>query len=135
LNISSADSTGKLTGYRARQKFGAAENGVSFGRYLTSVGVDFVAMSQRTFGVDNPATLAVFRTGKGSPNAYPKLGPVILSELMFHPPDIGGTNGLDNTLDEFIELQNITANPARCTIRPRRQTPGRSTAEFPTRFR
>jgi hypothetical protein len=41
-------------------------------------------------------------------NSTPRLGPVV-SELMFHPPDGGGTN--DNTRDEYIELINPTANP------------------------
>jgi hypothetical protein len=112
---------GVLTGYRAAVSFGAAANGVSFGRHRTSVGaVDFVALSQRTFGADAPATVEAFRTGAGQGNAYPLVGPVVLSEIMFHPPD-AGTN--DNSRDEFIELRNITgtnvalydpANPANC---------------------
>ena len=105
-----ADPQGNLTGYRTGVKFGAAENPVSFGRYNTSVGTDFTAMSQRTFGVDSPATLAEFRTGTGLSNAYPRVGPVIINEIHYHPPDIispGVTN--DNSLDEFIELQNIAA--------------------------
>ena len=102
----SAATNGVLTGYRAEVKFDAAENGVSFGRYRRSDGqYDFVAMSARTFGVDSPATVAQFRTGTGLANAYPKVGPVVISEIMYHPPDIG-TN--DNTADEFIELRNIT---------------------------
>ncbi len=105
-----ADSAGNLTGYRTSVKFGAAENPVSFGRYNTSVKTDFTAMSQRTFGVDSPSSLAEFRTGKGLSNAYPKVGPIVINEIHYHPPDVitpGATN--DNTLDEFIELQNITA--------------------------
>ncbi len=100
-----ADANGALTGYRASAKFGAAENGVSFGRFETSVGVDFPALSQRTFGMDNPATVAEFRTGTGLSNAYPKVGPLVINEIMYHPADV---NGADNTRDEFIELQNIT---------------------------
>ncbi|PYJ01969.1 MAG: hypothetical protein DME25_17140 [Verrucomicrobia bacterium] len=97
-----------LTGYRAQVSFGAAENGVSFGRYVTSLGEShFVAMSQRTFGSDNPDTVEQFRTGTGLANSAPKVGPIVISEIMYHPPDIGGTN--DDTLNEFIELRNITA--------------------------
>lgn len=105
--LSTGNSTGSLTGFRRSVDFGAAENGVSFGRYFTSTEVDFVAMSQRTFGTDNPSILSQFRTGTGLTNAYPKVGPIVLNELMYHPPDIG-TN--DNTLDEFIELLNVTGN-------------------------
>ncbi|MGC3960961.1 MAG: hypothetical protein QM813_24430 [Verrucomicrobiota bacterium] len=104
--LSQADGSGNLTGYRTGVLFDAAANGASFGRYQTSVGVDFVALSQRTFGADNPITLTQFRTGGGVTNAYPLVGPVIISEIMYHPPDYG-TNTPD--LEEFIELQNITA--------------------------
>jgi hypothetical protein len=99
---------GALTGYRAQVSFDAAENGVSFGRYRTSAGsFDFVPMSARTFGQDSPGTVAQFRLGMGKTNAYPKVGPVVISEIMYQPPLIG-TN--DNTRDEFIELRNLTAS-------------------------
>ena len=111
VNLSSADASGNLTGYRSRQKFGAAENGVSFGRFRTSVGVDFVAMSQRSFGVDDPATLTQFRAGTGKPNAYPRVGPIVINEIMYHPITIDGTNSTENTDEEFIELHNITDAP------------------------
>jgi hypothetical protein len=98
-----------LTGWRAKVKFGAAPNGVSFGRYVTSDHrEEFVAMSARTFGVDDPETVEEFRNGLGASNAYPRVGPVVISEIMYHPPELG-TN--DNTRDEFIELRNITTAP------------------------
>jgi hypothetical protein len=50
--------------------------------------------------------VAEFRTGPGAPNPYPKIGPVVISELMYHPPDVG-TN--DNAFDEYIELHNPSA--------------------------
>ena len=106
--LSAADTNGVLTGFRATVKFGAAEDRVSFGRYETSVGVDFVAMNQRTFGVDEPANILEFRAGRGAPNSGPKIGPIVISEIHYHPPDVGGQ---DNSADEFIELQNITAVP------------------------
>jgi hypothetical protein len=107
--VLSAYANNALTGYRARVDFGAAANGVSFGRYVTSDGrAQFVAMSARTFGVDDPGSVEDFRTGLGLPNAYPRVGPVVISEVMYHPPDLG-TN--DNTRDEFIELRNITTAP------------------------
>jgi len=99
---------GPLSGYRTSESFGPAEPGVSFGRYLNSQGEEqFVAMSQHTFGADNPIDLETFRSGTGLPNAYPLVGPVVLSEIMYHPPDLGG---LDNLRDEFIELFNITGS-------------------------
>src|SRR6185503_16081613 len=44
------NASGDLTGFRTSEKFGAAENGVSFGRYPTSIGFDFTALRQRTVG-------------------------------------------------------------------------------------
>jgi hypothetical protein len=104
----SAATNGVLTGYRSQVKFDASANGVSFAHYRRSVGdYDFVAMSARTFGVDNPANVAQFRTGNGLANAYPKVGPVVINEIMYHPPDLG-TN--DNARDEFIELKNTSVS-------------------------
>ena len=87
----SGDGT-RLTGFYHGYAFGAAENGVSFGRYHTSTGgVHFVAQSANT---------------PGATNATPKVGPVIVSEIMYHPVDLAG--GVDNLVEEFIELRNIT---------------------------
>jgi len=72
--------------------------------------VDFVAQSSRTFGADNPATLAQFRTGTGLMNAGPKVGPVVLNEIMYHPVTVTGTNSTENTDDEFVELFNFSTN-------------------------
>ncbi len=107
LSAATADGS-ELLGYRASVDFGPAENGVTFGHYLTSVGADFTALSSRTLGADAPSTVAEFRLGTGLPNALPKVGPVVISEIQYHPPDLG-TN--DNTLDEFVELLNITGAP------------------------
>jgi hypothetical protein len=95
-------------------KFDAAQNGVSFGRYVNSAGkVDYPAMSALTFGtsvtrLDPTNMLAVFRTGQGASNSLPRVGPVIFNEIMFQPPPLGS---LDNERDEFIELKN-TSNVA-----------------------
>jgi len=104
--VLSAATNNSLTGYRARVDFGAAANGVSFGRYVTSDARDeFVAMSAHTFGVSDPGSVTEFRAGTGGTNAYPKVGPIVISEVMYHPPDVGGA---DNTRDEFIELRNTS---------------------------
>jgi len=105
LYLFSTDLQENLTGYRTSAEFGAAESGFSFGRYNTSQKTEFTALSQRTFGVDSPGTAAEFRTSNGLPNAYPKVGPIVISEIQYHPP--GVPSGSDNALDEFIELQNI----------------------------
>jgi len=104
--LSLTDAQGNLTGYRASVDFGPQVNGVTFGRFETSIGFDFPALSERTLGVDNPATVEQFRTGRGKTNSYAKVGPVVIGEIMYHPPDLG-TN--DNSRDEFIELYNFGA--------------------------
>ena len=88
----SGDAATNLTGYFHGFKFGAAQNAVSFGRYVTSVGEDhFAAQITNTLG---------------APNAGPRVGPIVLNEIMYEPAPVTGTN--NNTLDEFIELRNIT---------------------------
>ncbi len=88
-----ANTNTNLTGYAHGFTFGAAPNGVSFGRYVNSQGDEqFVLQSQNTLGTNN---------------AYPRIGPVVISEIMYHPPDLPG--GVVDTLDEFIELQNLTS--------------------------
>jgi len=92
--IFSGDSAGELTGYVQGWSFGAAEDGVSFGHYISSDLRDhFVAQTAPSFGTDNPG---------------PKVGPVVISEIYYHPPDLAG--GVDNSEDEFIELRNITGS-------------------------
>lgn len=87
----SGDANTNLTGYFHGYDFPAAPNGVSFGRYTNSQGeVSFVLQSAVTLG---------------AANAYPRVGPLVISEIMYHPPDL---NGVDDSLNEFIELQNIT---------------------------
>ena len=97
----SGNATTNLTGYYHGFDFGAAPNGVSFGRYLTSQGQEhFVLQSTNTPGTNN---------------APPRVGPIVISEIMYHPPDIGGA---DDYLDEYLELHNITATnvPLYCTF-------------------
>jgi hypothetical protein len=89
----SGDATTNLTGYAHGFTFGAAPNPVSFGRYVNS-------QSREFFILQSANTL-------GQRNAYPRVGPVVISEIMYHPPDLFG--GADDDLNEFIELQNITA--------------------------
>jgi hypothetical protein len=116
--LTEPDSNGVLVSYLERS-FPAAENGFPFGRLITSDGrTEFTAMACHSFGRDDnlpagEAGLAAFRTGTGRTNACgPKIGPVVISEIMFQPPDIVtdvATN--DNALDEFVELHNVLNQP------------------------
>ncbi len=89
--LSQADGLGNLTGYRAQISFGPSANGVSFGRYQTSVGIDFAPQSVLSLG---------------SANAYPLIGSVVIGELMADPVAVPGLAAADG---EFVELQNRTA--------------------------
>jgi hypothetical protein len=93
--FSGGAATTNLTGYVHGFDFGAQFNGATFGRYVTTSGKE-VFVSQ-------------IRPTLGGPNAGPRVGPVVLSEIMYYPPDVL-TNGVavDNSQDEYIELMNIT---------------------------
>ena len=84
----SGDGAGNLTGYSHGFVFQAADDNVSFGRYVNSVGDEgFPAQVARTFGVAN---------------GPPLVGPVVINEIQYSP--LTG-------YDEFLELKNISANP------------------------
>ena len=77
---------GGLTGYSEQEKFDASDPGVSLGRYLKSTGTyNFVALSVPTPGAEN---------------AYPHVGPVVITEIMYHPDEAGDA--------EYVELLNIS---------------------------
>jgi hypothetical protein len=81
----SADPDGKLTGFSDGFTFGASENGVTFGRLVTTDGqAQYPAQSRPSLGL---------------PNAGPKVGPVVINEIHYHPQGTG---------PEFVELKNIT---------------------------
>lgn len=86
----SADTAGNLTGYSDGFDFGDAQNGITFGRYVNSIGE-----------VQYPPQLAAT---SGQTNAGPKIGPVVINEINYAPR--AGE-------DEFIELKNISGQPVR----------------------
>lgn len=109
LWLSETDPTGQATGFRSRLDFEPAANGVSHGRHRTSVGWDFAPLSRRTFGRDTPASLEEFRQGTGLPNAYPLVGPVVITEIHYRPVVPGDPAFPEDPLDEFIELHNVSS--------------------------
>jgi hypothetical protein len=87
----SADAAGNLTGYFEEREFGASETNVSFGRYEKSTSThNFVAMQNPTPGL---------------PNSDPKVGPIVISEIMYNL-------NLDPLVQDdkwdYVELTNIT---------------------------
>ena len=85
---SAVDLYGRLTGYRQVEGFGPSQTNVSLGRYFkpSTGNYNFVAMAS-----DTPWL----------PNANPKVGPVVINEIMYNPPS-------GNQNEEYIELHNIT---------------------------
>jgi hypothetical protein len=85
------DSNSNLTGYRQREDFGASADDVTFGRYYRS-------------STDSYNFVAMISTTQGYANSGPKIGPVVISEIMYNPefvhPDA-----------EYIELKNISGAP------------------------
>lgn len=84
----SADGAGNLTGYSDGFSFPAAENPVSFGRHVNSLG-DISHPPQR-------------QNSLGAVNAGPRIGPVVINEIHYEPApgDV-----------EFVELKNISGTP------------------------
>ncbi|PYM14579.1 MAG: hypothetical protein DME18_06385 [Verrucomicrobia bacterium] len=86
----SADAAGNLTGYSDGFSFGAAQNGVTFGRYVISTGeAQYPAQRVNTLGASN---------------AGPRVGPVVINEIRYHPAPGD---------EEFIELKSITNAPLK----------------------
>lgn len=105
LYVSEADASDQLVRYVDQYQYGASQNGFSFGRYPDGTG-DFMTLSAPTFGVSGPASVDDFRTGTGARNAGPKVGPVVINEIMYHPSE---TNALGRMPAEYIELLNVSA--------------------------
>lgn len=89
LYLHSARLPGRLSGYQHSVAFGSAPRGLSFGRYVNGAG-------QERFPLQSAPSL-------GQANAYPAIGPVVISKLM-----VSSATGL-----EYIELTNLTAEPVK----------------------
>jgi hypothetical protein len=81
---------GQITGYTHGFNFDASENGVSFGRFVSSTGVEHFP-AQKTLTLNTT-------------NSYPLVGPVVISEIMYNP----ATGAV-----EYVELTNISAGTVR----------------------
>ncbi len=87
----SSDASSNLTGYVDGFSFGATANGVSLGRYANTAGE-----------IDYPPQIAVTL---GRTNAGPLVGPIVISEIMYHPPPTVSSNASAS----FIELANLSS--------------------------
>ena len=93
---SALDANSNLTGYREKEDFGASETGVSFGRYYkaSTNSYNFVPMASIT---------------PGAANAYPKIGPIVITEIMYNP-DWPANGNYANDEYEYIELRNTSGS-------------------------
>jgi hypothetical protein len=93
---SGLDGYGRLTGYREKEDLGASESDISLGRYYkkSTNNYNFVALDHNT---------------PGAANAYPRVGPIIISEIMYHP-DWPPASIYDNDKFEYVELKNISGS-------------------------
>jgi len=96
LWLFSGDEHTNLTGYACGVEFGPTPNGVSLGRHVTSQGDEHFVIQR---------DLSLGRT-----NAGPRVGPIIIRSIMYHPPDvIANIVATDDATMEFIELFNLAA--------------------------
>jgi hypothetical protein len=93
--LTSADAAGNLTAFVEHVEFGAAKNGESFGRWPDATG-GLYPLKNRTLG--EPNNLA----GNG-----PRIGPILISEVMYKPSVSAGQNPDDY---EYVEIFNPTAS-------------------------
>lgn len=107
--LSEADTAGTLTGRRVHARVPATANAESFGLHRTSIGWDFAPMSRLSFGRDLPTSVQEFRQGQGLPNPYPRIGPVVISEIHLWPRS--GPDGTENPDLEYVELHNLSSQP------------------------
>jgi hypothetical protein len=85
LYLFSGDATTNLTGYSHSFDYGAAAPSVSFGRLVISTGEEqWPAQVVNTFG---------------AANAGPRVGPLVINEILYHPA---------TGFDEFVELYNLS---------------------------
>lgn len=91
--LMAADGQGDLTHFVDHVDFRPAVEGETFGRWPNGEGVLY-PMTQITLG---------------SENSGPRVGPVVISEVMYNPVDPDGEGGIDPADLEFLEIYNPTA--------------------------
>ncbi|HUS36074.1 MAG TPA: CotH kinase family protein [Verrucomicrobiae bacterium] len=98
IYLFSANAQTNLTGYVYGFKYGTRKIGETIGRSRTSDGRDvFVSQIQPTLGASNSGHA---------------VDPLVINEIMYHPPDVFLNNAWwNNSEDEYIELFNSSTAP------------------------
>ena len=95
IYLFSGNSQTNLTGYSHGAEFNPAFPGETLGRHLNSNGDErFVRQIASTLG---------------GTNVGPRTGPIILTDIMYHPTD--DALGFDNEADEYLVFRNIGDEP------------------------
>ncbi len=108
--LSEVDAAGQPTGFRAHARIGASANAESWGRFPSGTPSNLVPLARTTLGADLPSSVAQFRTGTGLPNAYPRIGPVVFSEILYRPLVVTDADTVEMPDFEFVELTNPFAS-------------------------
>lgn len=107
---------GQVSGLATHATYGPGPDNQSFGRVQTWEGNDDALLDHPTFGMDQASTVEQFRTGTGRVNSPTRSGPVVITEIHYHPSPQGPSDV------EYVELQNssnqavdfsLPGNPAR----------------------
>ncbi|MBI1840724.1 MAG: lamin tail domain-containing protein, partial [Verrucomicrobia bacterium] len=90
--VIAAAADGSILPWAHGYSFGPSDPDTSFGAFITSEGKEhFVLQKAVSLGQANPG---------------PAVGPLVISEIQYHPPDLA--DGSDNVADEFVELTNLS---------------------------
>ena len=92
VHLFSADEGGNLTGYAHGCEFGALPPAMTYGRSINSAGKEIFALRKPSLG---------------EANTLPLLGPVIITEVFYHP----GEEEDPDESTEFVEIWNRTDSP------------------------
>ena len=93
----SSNADGQPGGYREHVDFGASPRETSFGLYTKSTGgTDVTLVTDPTYEDEN---------------APPLIGPLVISEIMYHPLEPGQGSPYDQDDFEFVELYNRSLAP------------------------
>jgi hypothetical protein len=113
IYLFSGDSETNLTGYSHGFRYAGVLPGNSLGRHINSSGEEQLVRQ-------TSVTL-------GAANAGPLPGPIVLTHIMYHPPD--DALGLDNQDDEYLVFRNTSPDPVPISMWELRDAVGFS---FPT---
>ncbi|MFV2069128.1 MAG: lamin tail domain-containing protein, partial [Pirellulales bacterium] len=96
LYLLQTDTLGRVTHFADHVQFGASAEGESWGRWPSGDG-DLYPMVTPTLDVES------------GENSGPRVGPVVISELMYHPRDPGDL--IEQNDLEYVEIYNPTDEP------------------------